>query len=564
MEIDFIWKELIQKLGEFGESTLDLLNFSLDLLSHFTKPCMVRNELCFWLLIQGDRVKFDRIKNLVKHIPSIFDLGQREILALEPVTIIELSGQLKSKEHVEWLIKCLILSNSSRKDFSFNQISAVLDLLRVKPILLKFLYSELFIPLKTNQSLAQLLVNFSIKCFSEVQDRNKDPQWLLETIDLANANRLNSTEFAKFLPRFAIRNAPSLSLSSSTFNQINQTNINHFDSDHWLLRTLVKSYSSAQSQEDSDWNVEFFDKCLNSFNFEKFSFTQLNEIISPLVNFEELKPALCNFMFYVMNPKISQPNPDNNSSADQFPAIVEDDNSERLSGTSHDLLENTDSDHTDSSSNEQDECFIRKTAVLIPKKLCHDSDSLEHDKGHHKQKQLPSTAPKPMTVVEPRTNPSVDQHSEDQRRRLAAQQSQPTFRTVNNKTVNEGHTKYFENQPIRAIVQSSVQPQKKTNSGTQKKIRSVPIPQSIALPFRSNVSSNPSGLGVHQRIYKSHAQASRPRQQNRGPFIPNEAHFTKLISMGFIENDIEIALRRTNNNLERALELLLTGFSFNV
>ncbi|KAL0226901.1 hypothetical protein P9112_014225 [Eukaryota sp. TZLM1-RC] len=94
--------------------------------------------------------------------------------------------------------------------------------------------------------------------------------------------------------------------------------------------------------------------------------------------------------------------------------------------------------------------------------------------------------------------------------------------------------------------------------------RSIPDSQSIASRTRSNVFSNQSRLGVHERLYRSHTQASRPLQQNRGPFIPNEAHFTKLMSMGFIENDIEIALRRTNNNLERALELLLAGFSLNV
>ncbi|KAL0226883.1 hypothetical protein P9112_014207 [Eukaryota sp. TZLM1-RC] len=94
--------------------------------------------------------------------------------------------------------------------------------------------------------------------------------------------------------------------------------------------------------------------------------------------------------------------------------------------------------------------------------------------------------------------------------------------------------------------------------------RSVPDSQSIASRTRSNVFSNQSRLGVHERLYRSHTQASRPLQQNRGPFVPNEAHFTKLMSMGFIENDIEIALRRTNNNLERALELLLAGFSLNV
>ncbi|KAL0208871.1 hypothetical protein P9112_011458 [Eukaryota sp. TZLM1-RC] len=166
----------------------------------------------------------------------------------------------------------------------------------------KYLPSELFVPLKTNQSLAQLLVNFSIKCFSEVQDRNKEPQWLLETIDLANANGLNCTEFAECLPMFESKKTPPLMLTFGTFNQISQVKENHFDTDHWLLRTLVKSYSSFQSQEDSDWNVKIFDKCLNSFNFEKFTFSQLNEIISPLGKFEELNSTLCQFMFHVMNP----------------------------------------------------------------------------------------------------------------------------------------------------------------------------------------------------------------------------------------------------------------------
>ncbi|KAL0226864.1 hypothetical protein P9112_014188 [Eukaryota sp. TZLM1-RC] len=480
MDIDFIWRELIQKLGEFGELTLVLLNFSLDLLLHFTKPCIVRNELCFSLLIQGDRVEFDRIKDLVKHIPSIFDLGERESLVLKPVTIIELSGQLKSKKHVQWLIKSLILSNSTRKDFSFNQISAVLDLLKVKQIPLKFLYSELLVPLKTNQSLAQLLVNFSIKCFAEVQDRNKDPQWLLETIDLANVNSLNCTELAKFLPKFAIRNAPSLSLTSSTFNQINQININQFDSDYWLLRTLVKSYSSSQSQEDSDWNVDFFDNCLNSFNFEKFTFTQLNEIISPLVNFEELKPTLCNFMFYVMNPKFSQPDPDVKSPADQIPAMVEDDNSERSSlksDTSHDfdLLKITDSDHTDSSSNEEDEYFVK----------------------------LPSTTPKTKTTLEPRTNPSVDQQLEERRRRLAAQQSQASSQTVSNQKVKESQKKSVEDQPKQQINQSSIQHQKKTESETEDKIPSDYVPE-VSVP--ANQDSNQVDSTSHERTVSDTAE----------------------------------------------------------
>ncbi|KAL0219515.1 hypothetical protein P9112_005168 [Eukaryota sp. TZLM1-RC] len=206
-----------------------------------------------------------------------------------------------------WLIKSFVKSWSSDQIFSLKQVKNVLTLLEVKDIPFDFLYFELFSPLKMDDSLSTILIEFSINCFGYVKDSNRNPNWLVETIELADREGFNSENLETFMPKFSIINADPISIKPQTFKELKSDNQNDRELNHWLLNTLVTSYSSPvnYSQGNSDWNVEIFEECMYSFDFDQFAFADLNEIIwIPLSKFDELAVILVTFSVNVMNCKV--------------------------------------------------------------------------------------------------------------------------------------------------------------------------------------------------------------------------------------------------------------------
>ncbi|KAL0219459.1 hypothetical protein P9112_005112 [Eukaryota sp. TZLM1-RC] len=298
IEIEFIWNKIVKVFGNLEDLTDVLLEFSVNLLPNFD-PSKAKNDWLFWLLITSNQFDSHLIEEVVNQIPGIFDLGERQHVELKPITLIKLSGQLKSINHVMWLIKSFVKSWSCDQIFSLKQVKNVLTLLEVKDVPFDFLYFELFSPLKMDDSLLTILIEFSIYCFGNVKDLNSNPNWLVETIELADRENFNSENLESFMPKFSIINADPISIKPQTFKKLKSDNQNDREVNYWLLNTLVTSYSNQinQSQGNSDWNVEIFGECLYSFDFDQFTFADLNEIIwIPLSKFDELAVILVPFV----------------------------------------------------------------------------------------------------------------------------------------------------------------------------------------------------------------------------------------------------------------------------
>ncbi|KAL0208079.1 hypothetical protein P9112_010666 [Eukaryota sp. TZLM1-RC] len=310
IEIEFIWNKVVKALGNFEDLIDVLLEFSVNIFPNF-KPSKIKNDWSFWLLITANQFDSHLIEQVVNQIPHIFDLGEREVVELKPITLINLSCQLKSINHVMWLIKSFVKSWSSDQNFSAKQIKSMLTLAEVKDIPFDFLYIELFSPLKMDNSLSTILIEYSLNCFGNVKHSNTDPNWLVETIELADRENFNTKKLEAVMPKFSIINADSISIKPQTFKKLKSDNQNDCGVNYWLLNTLVTSYSSQvnQSQGNSDWNVQIFEDCLYSFDFDQFTFTDLNEIVMAyLEKFDELYKILVPFSFKVMNPKVTKRN----------------------------------------------------------------------------------------------------------------------------------------------------------------------------------------------------------------------------------------------------------------
>ncbi|KAL0213896.1 hypothetical protein P9112_006080 [Eukaryota sp. TZLM1-RC] len=305
IEIEFIWNKVVKVFGKFEDLIDVLLEFSVNLLPNF-ESSKTKNDWLFWLLIIANQFDSHLIEEISNQIPVIFDLGEREHVELKPITLINLSGQLKSINHVMWLIKSFIKSWSSDQIFSVEEVKNVLTLLEIKDLHFDFLYFELFSPLKMDNSLSIILIDFSINCFGSVKDSNRDPNWFVETIELADRENFNSANLKAFMSKFSIINADPISIKPQTFKKLKSDNQNDSEVNYWLLNTLVTSYSSKvnQIQCNFDWNVEIFEDCLYSFDFHQFTFADLNEIILiPLSKFDELYQILVPFSVDVMNCK---------------------------------------------------------------------------------------------------------------------------------------------------------------------------------------------------------------------------------------------------------------------
>ncbi|KAL0219608.1 hypothetical protein P9112_005261 [Eukaryota sp. TZLM1-RC] len=310
IEIEFIWNKIVKVFGNFEDLIDVLLEFSVNLLPNF-EPSKTKNDWFFWLLMTVNQFDSHLIDEVVNQIPGIFDLGERQHVELKPITLIKLSGQLKSINHVMWLIKSFVKSWSSDQIFTLKQVKNVLTLLEVKDIPFDFVYFELFSPFKMDDSLSTILIEFSIKCFGNVKDSNRNPNWFVETIELADRENFNSENLETFMPKFSIINADPISIKPQTFKKLKSDNQNDREVNYWLLNTLVTSYSSQanHSQGNSDWSVEIFKKCLYSFDFDQFTFADLNEIIwIPLSKFDELSRILVTFSVNIMNSKVFKTN----------------------------------------------------------------------------------------------------------------------------------------------------------------------------------------------------------------------------------------------------------------
>ncbi|KAL0215919.1 hypothetical protein P9112_008103 [Eukaryota sp. TZLM1-RC] len=110
------------------------------------------------MLVTADRIESNQTDGLVKVIPFIMDLDQRDSAQFRPCTLIKLCGQLTSIDHVMWLIKSFVKSFVNGSDFSPEQVKNILNLLEVKDIPLNSVYTELFVPLKGFESLLPILV----------------------------------------------------------------------------------------------------------------------------------------------------------------------------------------------------------------------------------------------------------------------------------------------------------------------------------------------------------------------------------------------------------------------
>ncbi|KAL0227280.1 hypothetical protein P9112_014604 [Eukaryota sp. TZLM1-RC] len=172
IEIEFIWNKVVKVFGNFEDLTDVLLEFSIKLLPNF-EPSKTKNDWLFWLLITANQFDSHLIEEVVNQIPGMFDLGEREHVELKPITLINLSGQLKSINHVMWLIKSFVKSWSSDQIFTTEEVKNVLTLLEVKNIPFDFFYFDLFSPLKMDNSLSTILIELSINCFGNVKDTNK-------------------------------------------------------------------------------------------------------------------------------------------------------------------------------------------------------------------------------------------------------------------------------------------------------------------------------------------------------------------------------------------------------
>ncbi|KAL0205389.1 hypothetical protein P9112_000696 [Eukaryota sp. TZLM1-RC] len=306
IEIEFIWAKVVKVFGKFEELIDVSLEFSVNLLPNI-EPCKTKNDWLFWLLITANQFDSHLIEEVVNQIPGVFDLGEREHVELKPITLIKLSGQLQSISHVMWVIQSFVKSWSSDQIFTVEEVKNVLTLLEVKDIPFDFLYFELFSPLKMDNSLSTILIELSNNCFGNVKDSNKNPNWLVETIELADRENFNSGNLESFMAKFSIINADPISIKPRTFKKLKSDNQNDCEVNYWLLNTLITSYSSQvnQSQGKSDWNVEIFEDCLYSFDFDQFTFADLNEIIMiPLQNFVEIHSILLTFSVNVMHCKV--------------------------------------------------------------------------------------------------------------------------------------------------------------------------------------------------------------------------------------------------------------------
>ncbi|KAL0207059.1 hypothetical protein P9112_012770 [Eukaryota sp. TZLM1-RC] len=321
IDLDFIWKEVVQILEKYEEMTRVLLDFCLSLIpinpdldtslfanmtSSDDSNTNIRDDFLFWMLVIADRIESNQIDGLAKEIPGFLDLGQRDSAQFRPCTLIKLSGHLKSIDHVMWLIKCLVKSFMNMCSFPPEQVKKILTLLEFKEIPLNFLYSELFVPLKGIESLSLVLIEFSIKYFSVVSGINSNSNYFVETIELADRTDLCFGNLGSYFPKFKVINANPIAIKSKTF-KILKEDFGHFETDYWLLQSLVTSYKtlSNHNQSNSDWNVENFADCLYLFEFEPFTFSDLNQILMvSLSEFDELSSVLFKFSVSIMNPKI--------------------------------------------------------------------------------------------------------------------------------------------------------------------------------------------------------------------------------------------------------------------
>ncbi|KAL0214757.1 hypothetical protein P9112_006941 [Eukaryota sp. TZLM1-RC] len=321
IDLDFIWKEVVQNLEKYEEMTRVLLDFCFSMIPINSNPntssCAnmtssygcntnIRNDFLFWMLITANRLESNQIDRLVKEIPAVFDLGQRDSAHFTPSTLIKLCSQLKSIDHVMWLIKSFVESFVKSSDFSPEQVKNVLSLLEVKDIPLNFVYFELFVPLKSFNSLSLVLIEFSINCFNLIQVINSNSNWLVETIQLVDNNDFNLDDLGSFLPKFKVINASPIPIKAKTFIKLKGDASNHFETDYWLLQSLVTSYKklSNHNQSDSDWSVEIFRECLYLFDFENFTFADLNQILAiPLKSCTELYSVMFPFHIDIIVPK---------------------------------------------------------------------------------------------------------------------------------------------------------------------------------------------------------------------------------------------------------------------
>ncbi|KAL0226934.1 hypothetical protein P9112_014258 [Eukaryota sp. TZLM1-RC] len=176
----------------------------------------------------------------------------------------------------------------------------------------------------------------------------------------------------------------------------------------------------------------------------------------------------------------------------------------------------------------------------------HKPDSSKQDITESLQPQLTSTIvknefktstpPKPKTTVEPRTNPSVDQQLEERRRRLAAQQSQPTSQSISNLKVKETQKK-------SVIQQSEDASQKRshfTQAPTQTKTAAQRFDDAVAQSTIDSDQENQNQLGLDS----AHQQHQNPKVQN-------------MINMGFDAKLSQGALQKCHNIVELAVDYLV-------
>ncbi|KAL0215918.1 hypothetical protein P9112_008102 [Eukaryota sp. TZLM1-RC] len=135
---------------------------------------------------------------------------------------------------------------------------------------------------------------------------HSNSNYLIETIEFADNNDFNVDNLGSFIPKFKIINANPMTIKAKTFKKLKNDVSNHSETDYWLLQSLVASYKTLvnQNQSNSDWNVEIFRECLYLFDFENFTFADLNEILTiPLKSCTDLYVVMFPFHIDVILPK---------------------------------------------------------------------------------------------------------------------------------------------------------------------------------------------------------------------------------------------------------------------